>query len=175
MTVGGVAAVTTIVPERRRDRQQLGSRSRKLGDLPPGQVTTVLLNYEVKNGIYTEHVSTPVLISRLSDEIVCYKTACPHLGCTVHWDGPSDQFRCACHGGAFDRDGNVTAGPPPRPLDRYETQGRRRSAPGAAYEQTRSTASSARSATASAGRQRSARGSSRRFRRAPAGRRRSAR
>jgi succinate dehydrogenase / fumarate reductase iron-sulfur subunit len=76
----------------------------------------------VKRGIYTERVETPVLVSRLGDAIVCYKSACPHLGCTVRWDGPSDQFRCACHGGAFDRAGNVTAGPPPRPLDQYESK-----------------------------------------------------
>jgi succinate dehydrogenase / fumarate reductase iron-sulfur subunit len=31
----------------------------------------------------------------------------------------SEQFRCPCHGGNFDRQGNVLAGPPPRPLDRY--------------------------------------------------------
>jgi succinate dehydrogenase / fumarate reductase iron-sulfur subunit len=81
-----------------------------------------MLEYEVKRGIYTERVKTPVLVSRLGDGIVCYKSACPHLGCTVRWDGPSDQFRCACHGGAFDRAGNVTAGPPPRPLDQYESK-----------------------------------------------------
>ena len=94
----------------------------QLGDVPAGQISSVMLEYEVKRGIYTERVKTPVLVSRLGDEIVCYKSACPHLGCTVRWDGPSDQFRCACHGGAFDRAGNVTAGPPPRPLDQYESK-----------------------------------------------------
>jgi succinate dehydrogenase / fumarate reductase, iron-sulfur subunit len=119
LTVGGVAAVSAIVPKGGASKQWVPLA--QLGDLPPGQVTTVLLKYEVKNGIYTQQASTPVLVSRLSDEIVCYKSACTHLGCTVRWDGSSDQFRCACHGGAFDRTGNVTAGPPPRPMDQYDT------------------------------------------------------
>jgi succinate dehydrogenase / fumarate reductase iron-sulfur subunit len=120
VTVGGVAAVTALPSRSGAERRWVPVA--KLADVPPGQITTVMLKYEQSSGIYTEHVTTPVLVSRLSDEIVCYNSACPHLGCTVRWDSPADQFRCACHGGAFDRDGNVTAGPPPRPMDRYETK-----------------------------------------------------
>jgi succinate dehydrogenase / fumarate reductase iron-sulfur subunit len=90
-----------------------------LDDVRSGDVTTVLMKYDLKSGLYTEHVSTPVLISRTGNEIVCFKANCPHLGCIVRWDGVSGRFRCACHGGNFDRDGAVLAGPPPRPLDRY--------------------------------------------------------
>ena len=90
-----------------------------LDDLPSGDVTTVLVKYELKSGVYTEQVSTPVLVSRTANEVVCFKSSCPHLGCMVRWDGQSGRFRCACHGGTFDRNGTVLAGPPPRPLDRY--------------------------------------------------------
>jgi succinate dehydrogenase / fumarate reductase iron-sulfur subunit len=121
VTLGGVAAVTAIEPKAARKTENWISLA-KLSDLPAGRVSTVLLKYDVKSGIYNNVVSTPVLISRLGDEPVCYKSACPHLGCTVRWEVRSDQFRCACHGGAFDPDGNVLAGPPPRPLDRYETK-----------------------------------------------------
>jgi succinate dehydrogenase / fumarate reductase iron-sulfur subunit len=121
VTLGGVAAVTAVAPTPAESTARWMPLA-KLGDLPAGQVTTVMLNYQVQRGIYTESVSQPVLISRLTDEIVCYKTACSHLGCTVRWDGRSDQFRCACHGGAFDRVGNVIAGPPPRAMDRYESK-----------------------------------------------------
>ena len=120
VTLGGVAAVTALPSQGGATQQWVPVA--KLDDLPAGQITTVLLKYDTRSGIYTNNVATPVIVSRLGDEIVCYKSACPHLGCTVHWDGPSDQFRCACHGGAFDRQGGVTAGPPPRPLDRYESK-----------------------------------------------------
>ena len=69
---------------------------------------------------------------------------CAHLGCPVQPNGPSfpDQtksidtgggqhvtlikmlpaggFGCPCHGGQYDQEGNRTAGPPVRSLDRYE-------------------------------------------------------
>lgn len=45
---------------------------------------------------------------------------CTHLGCRVRWIADREQFFCPCHNAVFDKEGNVVAGPPPRPLDRYE-------------------------------------------------------
>jgi Rieske Fe-S protein len=70
---------------------------------------------------------------------------CAHLGCPVQANGPSGQilglktvtehtkngeitllpvvpagFGCPCHGGQYDTEGNRTAGPPVRALDRYD-------------------------------------------------------
>jgi Rieske Fe-S protein len=68
---------------------------------------------------------------------------CAHLGCPVQTGGPLFQrqektvkthngdvslipalpaagFICPCHGGAYDQEGNRTAGPPVRALDRYQ-------------------------------------------------------
>jgi menaquinol-cytochrome c reductase iron-sulfur subunit len=44
---------------------------------------------------------------------------CTHLGCPVRWVQSAELFLCPCHGGVFNRDGSVAAGPPPRPLTRY--------------------------------------------------------
>ena len=66
---------------------------------------------------------------------------CVHLGCPTQPNGPTDfdaakevetptgtvtlipttpaGFGCPCHGGAYDNEGNRTAGPPVRSLDRY--------------------------------------------------------
>jgi isorenieratene synthase len=38
------------------------------------------------------------------------------MGCPVGYDAEVDRFRCPCHGGLFDGDGRVLAGPPERPL-----------------------------------------------------------
>jgi Rieske Fe-S protein len=65
---------------------------------------------------------------------------CAHLGCPVQANGPIGKpseektangevrlipttpagFGCPCHGGQYDTEGNRTAGPPVRALDRYE-------------------------------------------------------
>ena len=64
---------------------------------------------------------------------------CAHLGCPVQANGPLDEkntktfgdvtliptvsiagFGCPCHGGQYDTEGNRTAGPPVRALDRYD-------------------------------------------------------
>jgi succinate dehydrogenase / fumarate reductase, iron-sulfur subunit len=121
LVLGGIGAATALGPAREKILKRWIPVA-QLSEVPKGQITTVLMKYELKSGIYAQPVTTPVLISRLGAEIICYKTSCPHLGCLVHWDGQSDQFRCACHGGTFDRNGKVLAGPPPRALDRYPTK-----------------------------------------------------
>ncbi len=47
---------------------------------------------------------------------------CTHLGCPYHWDDARAQFLCPCHNGVFAIDGSVVSGPPPRPLDYYDTK-----------------------------------------------------
>jgi len=44
---------------------------------------------------------------------------CTHLGCRVHRESDGTFF-CPCHDGRFDKQGNVTGGPPPSPLARYQ-------------------------------------------------------
>lgn len=47
---------------------------------------------------------------------------CAHLGCPVTYSEGGDNYSCPCHGGAYDTLGKVTAGPPPRPLDRFDVK-----------------------------------------------------
>lgn len=62
-------------------------------------------------------------VYRKSDrEFVIYDLHCTHVGCPVNWSPQARRFFSPCHGGVFDADGRVLAGPPPRPLDRYETR-----------------------------------------------------
>jgi len=41
---------------------------------------------------------------------------CTHLGCTPNWFGDQGRFRCPCHGSNYTVEGDVIAGPAPRPL-----------------------------------------------------------
>jgi len=44
---------------------------------------------------------------------------CTHLGCPVNWVQSADLFLCPCHGGVYNDEGQVVAGPPPLPLTKY--------------------------------------------------------
>lgn len=65
---------------------------------------------------WTAPSGVPMLLGRRADEIVAFDARCTHLGCPVGYDAVADGFLCPCHGGKFDREGRVLAGPPPRPL-----------------------------------------------------------
>ena len=54
-------------------------------------------------------------------DFVALSNICTHLGCRVRWVGDQGEFFCPCHNGVFSADGAVVSGPPPRPLDRYDT------------------------------------------------------
>lgn len=51
-----------------------------------------------------------------------FSVNCTHLGCPVRWFGEAKLFLCPCHGGVYNADGSVAAGPPPKPLGRYPTR-----------------------------------------------------
>jgi menaquinol-cytochrome c reductase iron-sulfur subunit len=53
---------------------------------------------------------------------VAISTRCAHLGCPVRYVGASRRFICPCHGGVYGFQGEVTGGPPVRPLDRFYTK-----------------------------------------------------
>lgn len=53
---------------------------------------------------------------------VAFAVNCTHLACPVNWQAQAQIFLCPCHGGVFYGDGRVAAGPPPRPLPRYDVR-----------------------------------------------------
>ena len=67
---------------------------------------------EISAYVYTEN----------GRDFVAMSNICTHLGCRVRWISEQKQFFCPCHNAIFDQEGEVVTGPPPRPLDRYETK-----------------------------------------------------
>jgi menaquinol-cytochrome c reductase iron-sulfur subunit len=55
-------------------------------------------------------------------QFAAFAVNCTHLGCPVRWLPDAELFMCPCHGGVFYQDGIVAAGPPPRPLNRYDVR-----------------------------------------------------
>jgi Rieske Fe-S protein len=54
--------------------------------------------------------------------VVVISSRCMHLGCPVRWTAAAERFICPCHGGVYGFSGEVTGGPPVRPLDRFYTR-----------------------------------------------------
>jgi succinate dehydrogenase / fumarate reductase iron-sulfur subunit len=117
-SLAAILGVTSIAPTLQGKPGQWVAAG-PLDAFPVGSIGTAVLRYTRAQAFHSETVSQPVLVRRDSEkELICFSSSCPHLGCAVSWDNAAGRFKCACHGGAFDKDGNVLAGPPPRPLAR---------------------------------------------------------
>jgi len=91
----------------------------------PKTITTTAGVGEVgKTTVYVRKYSQQI-DSEKRDEYNAYiaiSSRCMHLGCPVRYVAASELFICPCHGGAYDKQGKVTDGPPVRPLDRFYTR-----------------------------------------------------
>ena len=63
-----------------------------------------------------------VYIVRTEKGLWAMSAVCTHLGCITQWKPESNQTACPCHGSKFQREGNVQAGPAPRPLPRFSVR-----------------------------------------------------
>ena len=56
------------------------------------------------------------------DALNVLSSSCAHLGCPVRWKAVegSGEFRCPCHGGIYNINGEYVSGPPPRGLYSYD-------------------------------------------------------
>ena len=61
-----------------------------------------------------------ILVLRTVEGVTAFSRRCTDLGCLVSWNKEREQFVCPCHQGTFDKTGLNIAGPPPRPLDRFQ-------------------------------------------------------
>jgi Rieske Fe-S protein len=101
-------AVADSVAKETWDWVDVGSMSQ----FPIGETSSIALSAQ------DPEADRRVFIRREPDDLIPMWNRCTHLGCPVTTAGAG--FACPCHGGAFDPIGQVTAGPPARPLDRFD-------------------------------------------------------
>jgi Rieske Fe-S protein len=94
-----------------------------LSELVDNEPTPVTIRRARDDG-YAQIVDRQVvfLVKTGESSVVALSSTCTHLGCRVSWNADDSRFECPCHGGVFDREGAVTAGPPPAPLPKLATK-----------------------------------------------------
>jgi Rieske Fe-S protein len=98
---------------------------------PPGDFTETNYKYVVFTAVpgIGEAGKTTAYVRKGSKQLgedpktfIAISTRCAHLGCPVRFVSAAGNFICPCHGGVYDFTGKVIGGPPPRPLDRFQTR-----------------------------------------------------
>lgn len=114
------AAVYLFLPPRARKAGEWVDAA-DLNRLPIGAPQEVVFRRNRQDGWKISSEKTSAWVVRTApEEVIAYASQCTHLGCAFHWDERRKYFLCPCHTSTFSLDGQVTAGPAPRALDRYE-------------------------------------------------------
>jgi menaquinol-cytochrome c reductase iron-sulfur subunit len=94
-----------------------------LANYPAGQPTLFSFTRTKVNGWEKTVNSYGVYVVRGDgDQVKVFSNVCTHLNCRVTWQNDQNAYTCPCHDARFGRDGEVQYGPPPRPLNAYETK-----------------------------------------------------
>ena len=72
--------------------------------------------------IATEDELSVYVLTEDGRDYIALSNICTHLGCRVRWITDQGLYFCPCHNASFNKIGLVETGPPPEPLDRYETK-----------------------------------------------------
>jgi menaquinol-cytochrome c reductase iron-sulfur subunit len=94
-----------------------------IGDFHTEQTVLTIFSAVRQDGWVQQEQRIPIYVRRIAEsQFLVLSPQCTHLGCMTQWNGSAHEFLCPCHAGVFDADGKNIAGPPPRPLDRYEVK-----------------------------------------------------
>lgn len=124
--VGAVVAFvlggTVLAPSFGR-REEVWLSAGELDRLPDNQPVAVTLRVARQDGYVQVIDRVMVYLVRTSErEVRALQSTCTHLGCRTSYDRRRRRIVCPCHGGQFDINGNVVAGPPPSPLPTLPTR-----------------------------------------------------
>ncbi|HYN63039.1 MAG TPA: ubiquinol-cytochrome c reductase iron-sulfur subunit [Candidatus Limnocylindrales bacterium] len=67
-----------------------------------------------------------LVLKTAGGEVRAFSAQCTHLSCIVQYAPAERRILCNCHSGWYDLTGKNVAGPPPRPLEAYVVNLRRR-------------------------------------------------
>jgi len=120
----GVPAIAYVVgPALQSQQTQSWMRLGPTSKVELGTPTLFTITVKTQTGwiVNEEEISVYVLTND-ARTYIAMSNICTHLGCHIRWIAEQNHFFCPCHNGVFDASGNVLAGPPPRPLNRYDVK-----------------------------------------------------
>lgn len=97
----------------------------QLGDLralPEDEPTRVNYSILQRAGYDISKQNDFVYALREDNQVKVFSPVCTHMGCNVAWNEQNQEFECPCHGGKYNKNGEVIAGPPPKPLHQYPVE-----------------------------------------------------
>ncbi|MGO9377990.1 MAG: ubiquinol-cytochrome c reductase iron-sulfur subunit [Dissulfurispiraceae bacterium] len=111
---GLLAALWYVSPSTAKKRQLKYVFVLDDDELPKRGVRKVEFKYSIEDGSIIINRAFVVVGEK---GLTFFSPVCTHLGCYVNWDNNRKEFLCPCHGGRYNIDGQVIAGPPPKPLN----------------------------------------------------------
>lgn len=136
-TAGGVAAMAFVLPSlafalgpifeaTEEPWQDVGSVDEFTTDTYVPKTITIAagVGEAGKSTVYMRK-NNPVIDTEPKDKyntFIALSTRCMHLGCPIRYVPAAERFICPCHGGVYNFRGEVSGGPPVRPLDRFYTR-----------------------------------------------------
>jgi Rieske Fe-S protein len=123
--VGLPAIGYLISPAAQKQESDAWISAGPLENYPIGEPTLFSFTRTKINGWEKTASSYGVFILRKSEateDVLALSNVCTHLSCRVNWVADKQEYDCPCHDAQFGINGEVLGGPPPRPLDPYETK-----------------------------------------------------
>jgi menaquinol-cytochrome c reductase iron-sulfur subunit len=123
-TIVGLPAIAYLIsPALRNQAAEAWIPLGRLDKIPIGIPTFFSFIRRQVNG-WENTVNSYGVFTVRKDEtnVIVLSNICTHLGCHISWHPDILEYVSPCHDGHFDINGKVTFGPPPRPLDEYQTK-----------------------------------------------------
>ncbi len=93
-----------------------------LESFPENRPTPASFTRSKVNGWEKSTRSYTVYVIRTAAGVKVLSSRCTHLSCRVSWREDQNAFTCPCHDAKFGPQGEVLYGPPPKPLEEFETK-----------------------------------------------------
>jgi menaquinol-cytochrome c reductase iron-sulfur subunit len=120
----GIPAIGYLVsPGLKKQNEDTWITLGPLSSLTPGEPKGFPYSTRTKDG-WVESSQSGVAYALTTDgqTVKVLSNVCTHLSCRVGWKTDQRVYFCPCHDGKFDVEGKVVSGPPPRPLDEFQSR-----------------------------------------------------